>query len=85
LLAALVGSAGAGAKLSPLVFLPLAVLLYNLGALDHPVMTEHGGDVLQGGPVVTPLTSYDSRDRAGTPRGTARQSEVRQNLMSEQA
>ncbi|GAA2983956.1 MULTISPECIES: sensor histidine kinase [Streptomyces] len=31
LLAALVGSAGAGAKLSPLVFLPLAVLLYNLG------------------------------------------------------
>ncbi|MFJ2294002.1 sensor histidine kinase [Streptomyces sp. NPDC087894] len=31
LLAALVGSAGEGAKLSPLVFLPLAVLLYNLG------------------------------------------------------
>ncbi|MEU5901820.1 sensor histidine kinase [Streptomyces venezuelae] len=31
LLAALVGSAGAGAKLSPLVFLPPAVLLYNLG------------------------------------------------------
>ncbi|MFF1465887.1 hypothetical protein [Streptomyces sp. NPDC058330] len=31
LLAALVGSAGVGAKLSPLVFLPLAVLLYNLG------------------------------------------------------
>lgn len=31
LLAALVGGAGAGAKLSPLVFLPLAVLLYNLG------------------------------------------------------
>ncbi|ATL31519.1 sensor histidine kinase [Streptomyces formicae] len=31
LLAALVGSAGAGAKLSPLVFLPLAVMLYNLG------------------------------------------------------
>ncbi|GAB2793934.1 hypothetical protein GCM10027091_27420 [Streptomyces daliensis] len=32
LLGALVGSAGAGAKLSPLVFLPLAVLLYNLGS-----------------------------------------------------
>ncbi|MFD5969368.1 sensor histidine kinase [Streptomyces sp. NPDC060311] len=31
LLAALVGSAGEGAKLSPLVFLPPAVLLYNLG------------------------------------------------------
>ncbi|MFJ5173674.1 sensor histidine kinase [Streptomyces griseoviridis] len=31
LLAALVGSAGQGAKLSPLVFLPPAVLLYNLG------------------------------------------------------
>ncbi|CAM5501744.1 hypothetical protein SRIMM317S_04983 [Streptomyces rimosus subsp. rimosus] len=31
LFAALVGSAGAGAKLSPLVFLPLAVLLYSLG------------------------------------------------------
>jgi signal transduction histidine kinase len=31
LLTALVGAAGAGAKLSPLVFLPLAVLLYNLG------------------------------------------------------
>ncbi|MFI0537823.1 sensor histidine kinase [Streptomyces sp. WSLK1-3] len=31
LLAALVWSAGEGAKLSPLVFLPLAVLLYNLG------------------------------------------------------
>ncbi len=30
-LAALVGSAGAGAKLSLLVFLPLAVLLYSLG------------------------------------------------------
>ncbi|MFH9677526.1 sensor histidine kinase [Streptomyces sp. NPDC017405] len=31
LLAALVGSAGEGAKLSPLVFLPPAVLLYSLG------------------------------------------------------
>ncbi|MEU6680314.1 histidine kinase [Streptomyces sp. NPDC046925] len=32
LLAALAGSAGAGAKLSPLIFLPPAVLLYNLGS-----------------------------------------------------
>ncbi|MFH8487646.1 sensor histidine kinase [Streptomyces longisporoflavus] len=32
LMAALVGSASEGAKLSPLVFLPLAVLLYNLGS-----------------------------------------------------
>ncbi|MEU4890950.1 histidine kinase [Streptomyces sp. NPDC044780] len=32
LLAALVGSAGEGAKLTPLVFVPLAVLLYTLGS-----------------------------------------------------
>ncbi|MGA4845092.1 histidine kinase dimerization/phosphoacceptor domain-containing protein [Streptomyces sp. G5(2025)] len=32
LVAALVGSAGAGAKVTPLVFLPLAVLLYNVGS-----------------------------------------------------
>ncbi|MFE2182560.1 histidine kinase dimerization/phosphoacceptor domain-containing protein [Streptomyces sp. NPDC059455] len=32
LVAALVGSAGEGAKLTPLVFVPLAVLLYNLGS-----------------------------------------------------
>ncbi|MEV7127604.1 histidine kinase [Streptomyces sp. NPDC093260] len=32
LLASLVGSAGAGAKLSPLVFLPLAVLFYAMGS-----------------------------------------------------
>ncbi|GGS02350.1 hypothetical protein GCM10010284_39180 [Streptomyces rubiginosohelvolus] len=42
------------------------------GALDHLVMTEHGGAVLQGGPVVTPLTSYELRDGAGTPHGAAR-------------
>lgn len=32
LVAALVGSAGQDAKLTPLIFLPLAVLLYNLGS-----------------------------------------------------
>ncbi len=42
------------------------------GALDHLVMTEHGGAVLQGGPVVTPLTSYELRDGAGTSHGAAR-------------
>ncbi|GGS44732.1 hypothetical protein GCM10010253_18620 [Streptomyces badius] len=42
------------------------------GALDHLVMSEHGGAVHQGGPVVTPLTSYELRDGAGTPHDTAR-------------
>ncbi len=55
------------------------------GALDHLVMTEHGGAVLQGGPVVTPLTSYELRDGAGTSHGAARLLNGRQNLTSEQA
>ncbi|MEV7203058.1 sensor histidine kinase [Streptomyces griseoluteus] len=46
LLAALVGSAGEGAKLSPLVFLPLAVLLYNLG--HHGVSRRRAVSVVLG-------------------------------------
>ncbi|MEV7197592.1 histidine kinase [Streptomyces sp. NPDC093510] len=50
LMAALVGSAGEGAKLSPLVFLPLAVLLYNLGgrctSWKRTVLAAVGGTVL---------------------------------------
>lgn len=50
LMAALVGSAGEGAKLSPLVFLPLAVLLYNLGSRctswARTVLAGAGGAVL---------------------------------------
>ncbi len=47
LLAALVGGAGAGAKLSPLVFLPLAVLLYNLGS--HCVSWRRTASAVLGG------------------------------------
>lgn len=69
LLAALVGSAGAGAKLSPLVFLPLAVLLYNLGnhgtSWRRTVSAVFGVTVLSVAGVWLNRMTTDSRDFQG--------------------
>ncbi|WP_446044769.1 sensor histidine kinase [Streptomyces olivaceus] len=69
LLAALVGSAGAGAKLSPLVFLPLAVLLYNLGnhgtSWRRTVSAVLGVTVLSVAGVWLNRMTTDSRDFQG--------------------
>ncbi|OON74412.1 two-component sensor histidine kinase [Streptomyces tsukubensis] len=70
LVLALVGSAGGDAKLAPLVFLPLAVLLYNLGSRPmhgRRTMLAVGGGALMvvAGLCVNRLTASASEFRGG--------------------
>ncbi|MGW8378953.1 histidine kinase [Streptomyces sp. ODS28] len=62
--AALVGSAGEGAKLTPLAFVSLAVLLYNLG--NHCTSWVRTASALLGGGVICLLGLWLNRMTAST-------------------
>lgn len=64
LVAALVGSASEGAKLTPLVFVPLAVLLYNLGS--HCTNGRRTGAALAGAAVLAVLGLVGNRMTTGS-------------------
>ncbi|MEE4595991.1 histidine kinase [Streptomyces sp. DSM 41524] len=63
LVAALVGSAGEGAKLTPLAFVPLAVLLFNLGS--HCASWPRTMSALLGGGAMVLLGLWVNRMTAG--------------------